>query len=156
MAKRKDSRHNMHILHRSLYSLLSLGLVLTLIIPLASSKPTTAKLSAAPLTARAVIAALRHSGLSIEHLQRQATYNGGPSGPPAAEDEAWGFTIGHVLNGDGRLLLFLTTRTRDLQAAWYRQVDAHILVYRNIILWLDRAVPATVATRCHNALVGLR
>jgi len=134
----------------------SLGLALTLVIPLASGKPTTSRSSTAPLTARAVIVALRHSGLSIEHLQRQATYNSSPSGPPAAEDEAWGFTIGHVSHGDGRLLLFSTIRARNLQAAWYRHVDARILVYRNVILWMDRTLAATTVARCRRALVGLR
>jgi len=146
----------MHILHRSLQSVFSLGLALILIIPLASGRPAAARSSRAPLTARAVIVALRHSGLSIERLQRQATYNSSPSGPPAAEDEAWGFTIGHVSHGDGRLLLFSTSRARDLQATWYRRVGARIVVYRNVILWMDRALAATTVARCRRALVGLR
>ncbi len=133
--------------------LLALGLLLApLVLSFASPRPVSARDTRAPLTARRVIVALQRSGLAVSRVQRQPIA-GDPSGPPATEREAWGFTLVHVAHGDGRLLLFSTTQRRDIKAAWYRRVGARIIIYRNVILWLDRGLAATIVARCHSALV---
>ncbi len=135
--------------------LLALGLLLApLVLSLAPPRPASARDTHASLTARNVIVALQRSGLAISSVQRQPIA-GDPSGPPATEREAWGFVLVHVAHGDGRLLLFSTTGRRDIKAAWYRYVGARIIVHRNVILWLDRRVAATIVARCDRALVGL-
>src|SRR5690242_2729052 len=72
--------------------------------------------AAHPFTVQAVVAALRHGGLPIENLQRQPV-GSSPSGPPATEQAAWGFTLRGLAHGDGRILLFKTMRNRDTKAA---------------------------------------
>ncbi len=142
----------MYLPHRPL---LALGLLLApLVLSLAPPRLANARDTRTSLTARGVIAALQRSGLAIARVQRQPIA-GDPSGPPATEREAWGFMLVHVAHGEGRLLLFSTRQRRDIKAAWYRRVGARIIVYRNVILWLDRELAATIVARCHTALVGL-
>ena len=108
-----------------------------------------------PLSAGTIVVAFRHAGLAIEHVQRQSVGgNPSPGGPPPTEREAWGFTVRGQIHGDGRILLYATTRGRDMKVAWFRRVGACILVRRNAIVWLDHGL-ASFAARFHRALAGV-
>lgn len=121
------------------------------------SRPAAAQpLPGCAITAGAVVAAFRHAGLTIEGVQRQPVSSAAtPGGPPPTARSAWGFVVGGHAHGDGRILLFSTLRGRDLKAARFQRVEAHILVHHRVLVWLDHRSLATVVARAGRALAGV-
>ncbi len=134
-----------------LLSLLPVVLLTGAAIPVTSKSGSRDTLSIQTITS-----AFGYAGLALDHLQRQPV--GGdpaPGGPPPTEREAWGFVLHNQSHGDGRVLIFSTLRGRDVKAAWFRHVGAHILVRDNVIVWLDHTLASVVVSRCQRALDGI-
>ena len=69
--------------------------------------------------------------------------------------EAWSFTIRNAAHSDGLILIFANTQRLDVKESWYRRVGARILVQRNVIVWLDRALAPAIVARCGVALARM-
>ena len=119
---------------------------------------TTAAPIAEPLTAAAVAAAFAAAGLPVVELRQQPVGQGGPSGPPLVEREAWNFGVPGLAPSGGRILIFDEGEKLNKKVAWYKRAgaDAAVLAHRNVILWLDPALDKQEAARYRRALQGLK
>jgi len=107
------------------------------------------------LTADEVVTAFRALGLSVDNVRPQVI-GGGPSGPPATESEAFGFSIPGLEPSGGRILVFANDDKLQKKAAWFRRSGATVVVYRNVIVWLDPDLESRVAAEYRRALMGVR
>ncbi len=108
------------------------------------------------LSAQSVVAAFHRQGLTLDHVRRQPVASDvSPDGPPTTEREAWSFTIRNAAHSDGLILIFANTQRLDVKESWYRRVGARILVQRNVIVWLDRALAPAIVARCGVALARM-
>ena len=110
------------------------------------------------LTAAEVVAALQRAGLAVDAPRPQPGGPRGPSGPPATEREAVGFSVPDLAPSGGRILVFADADALRKKAAWFERAGAGatVLAHRNVILWLDPAMAPHEAARYRQALQALR
>jgi hypothetical protein len=109
-----------------------------------------------PFEGQQVIGALRSAGLVTNGARPLPTGYETPSGPPITEREAWAFDIPAVEGPGGRVLVFADDARLQLKAAWFRRLGVNVLVYRNVMLWLDPNLPADEVARYRQVLEGIR
>lgn len=102
-----------------------------------------------------VVAALRSAGLPVNDLRQQPVM-GSPSGPPATESEAYGFSVPGVAPSGGRILVFSNSEKLNRKAAWFRRSGAKVVVLHNVLVWLDPAIPPRDTARYQQALQGMQ
>ncbi len=107
------------------------------------------------LTRDDVVLAFRDAGLSVDDLHRQPV-GSSPSGPPATEREAYGFSVPGLAPSGGRILIFDDAEKLGRKAAWFRRSGGTAFAHHNVLLWLDPAMPKRDAARYHQALQGVK
>lgn len=119
-----------------------------------------------------VVRALREAGLAVEavaprpiatatpnpEIARRPRVAGGPPTEPMVEVEARTFVIPEQRNAEGRLFIFDSGERLRAKRIWFARFPdlyPYVYVHENVLLWLDRRVPAAAAARYAAALEAL-
>ncbi len=110
------------------------------------------------LTAQDVVAAFQAQGLAVENLHQQPVQQGGPSGPPQGEREAWTFSVPGIAPSGGRILVFSDDEKLKKKTDWFARVGAggHVEVQNNVVVWLDSRISPAQDARYRQVLHGIR